>query len=316
MTDLDPGLPEAARELRTAFEKEVEPLRPALWRYCYRLTGSAWDAEDLVQETLQRALSRLAGLWQPTHVRGYLFRIASNAWIDRHRREARAEMVELAETLPAPADDPEVRAGAHQAMARLVATLTPLQRVVFLLCETLDFTSREAASSIGTSEGAVKAALHRARLRLAAAREPEENVPARLKTPTEVDRVVARYVAAFDARDPDAIASLLHEDAVVTIVGCAEERGRETICGGSLAEWARDEAPQRAVPGTLEGRDAIFVLTDTSGGPALYTVIELERGQEIQGLRDHYFCPEFLEHVAASLGLPVVTHGHQYPFAA
>lgn len=314
MADLGAELPDAARRLRTAFEGVVEPHRNALWRYCHNLTGSIWDAEDLVQDTLQRALGRLAGVWQPTDVRAYLFRIASNLWIDRYRREARAEMVELSDTLSSEAADPGVRAGAHQAMAELVAVLTPLQRVVFLLCGTLDFKAHEAAALIGTTEGAVKAALHRARTQLVTAREGGEKPATRRKEGWEVDPLVQRYVAAFDARDADGIAALLREEAVATIVGCAEEHGKEAIRGGSLSEWATDPAPQWAVPGLLEGRDVVFVLTQGSDGPAVYTVIELEAHGSIQAVRDYFFCPEFLEHAAASLETGVVTHGHQYPF--
>jgi RNA polymerase sigma-70 factor, ECF subfamily len=69
---------DAVRGARSAFEASVEHLRPALWRFCHQLTGSAWDA-DLVQETMQRAFARVGDLWQPAHPRAYLFRIASTS---------------------------------------------------------------------------------------------------------------------------------------------------------------------------------------------------------------------------------------------
>jgi RNA polymerase sigma factor (sigma-70 family) len=74
------------REIRKQFEAMVAAHRPALWRYCHRLTGSAWDAEDLAQETLAKAFARLAYFWQPLEGKAYLFRIATNTWIDSHRR--------------------------------------------------------------------------------------------------------------------------------------------------------------------------------------------------------------------------------------
>lgn len=100
-------LTEPARQLRAHFEQEIEPYRRELWRYCLRLSGSVWDAEDLVQETMQRALAKLAELWQPVNPRAYLFRIATNAWLDRRRHEIRQEARELAAADSAIADTAE-----------------------------------------------------------------------------------------------------------------------------------------------------------------------------------------------------------------
>src|SRR5689334_18800903 len=74
-----------SRDLRGEFLDMIEVVRPALWRYCLRLTGSPWDAEDLVQDTLVRAFGRLAQNWQPTNPRSYLFRIATNGWLDSRK---------------------------------------------------------------------------------------------------------------------------------------------------------------------------------------------------------------------------------------
>jgi len=304
------------RELRATFEAEVEPHRRALWNYCLRLTGSAWDAEDLVQETMLRALARLAQLWQPVDPRAYLFRIATNTWIDQRRREVRAEFRELAAEAEPTEQMPEVRVEAQEALAHLVRVLTPLQRVVFLLCETLDFRAHEAASLLGTTEGAVKAALHRARRGLAAVgTAPEAAPPTRFLEAGEASEIVQRYVEAFNARDPDAIAALLDERAVTTIVGSAEEIGREVSRKNSLAEWAAETTEQWASAGLLEGKEVIFVLAHgTASRPCLYSLIELEAAAgAIHGHKIYFFSPELLEHAAAALGLEASTHGHQYP---
>ncbi len=70
------------------FRQEYEPLQPELYRYCRRLTRSPWDAEDLVQDTLARALVILGSVIGQDIVnpRAWLFRVASNLWIDRVRR--------------------------------------------------------------------------------------------------------------------------------------------------------------------------------------------------------------------------------------
>lgn len=302
------------RELRTRFELEIEPHRAELWQYCRRLTGSAWDAEDLVQETLQRALANLANLWQAVDPRAYVFRIATNAWIDRKRVDARAELRELFDELPSRQPDLDARVDAHAALGHLVRVLTPLQRVVFLLCETLGFRAREAAQVLGTTEGAVKAALHRARVSLADSVEESESGGARLTPPENMSELVQRYVAAFDARDPDAIAALLHEEAVTTVVGTAEELGREMSRSGSLAEWAEEPAEQWAKPGTLDGREVLFIFTTGEGRQeALYSMIELKAaGEAVMEQKIYYFSPELLDYAAEALGVPAHTHGHWY----
>jgi len=69
------------------FLQRTEPLRPDLHRYCRALTGSVWDAEDLVQDTLLRAFAKLGEISLRIDTpKAYLFRIASNLWVDHFRR--------------------------------------------------------------------------------------------------------------------------------------------------------------------------------------------------------------------------------------
>src|SRR6478609_11782366 len=68
-----------------------EPLRPELYRYCRYLTQSPWDAEDLAQDALAQAFATLSRMGHaPPNPRAWLFRVASNLWIDRMRRERSA----------------------------------------------------------------------------------------------------------------------------------------------------------------------------------------------------------------------------------
>src|SRR5258706_16483613 len=68
------------------FVTAFEPLRPDLYRFCRALTRNAFDAEDLVQESLMRGFIALGRLYQDIeNPRSWLFRVASNAWIDRQR---------------------------------------------------------------------------------------------------------------------------------------------------------------------------------------------------------------------------------------
>src|SRR5262249_41849020 len=69
------------------FIETCEPIRPELFRYCRYLTHSPWDAEDLVQDAMARAFVTLGCISQALpNPRVWLFRVASNLWIDRTRR--------------------------------------------------------------------------------------------------------------------------------------------------------------------------------------------------------------------------------------
>lgn len=310
------SLGKISRDLKKEFDLLVIPHRPALWRYCRAITGSAWDAEDLVQETLLRAFASLSQLWQPLVPKAYLFRIASNAWIDQCRKQ-RIEWEENVEpeqlSQPVSVDSLEVT----EAMETLVANLPARQRVIFLLIDVFDFTAAEAASMIGSTEGAVKAALHRARVKLQErkGRQREEDVPMKVRqTWTESDKMIVQaYLDAFNRRDPDGIAELLDDQAAVDIVHIALEYGKETIRKYSLEGWAKDPMPMQAQLHDLWGELAVVVLTETAEGPAVYDLIRLElnHGRIVQ-TKEYYFCPELLAATAAVLGIGVHSNGYLY----
>lgn len=89
------------------FLSAFEGLRPELYRYCRHLTRSPWDAEDLAQEVLARAFVTLGKMGAtPPNPRAWLFRVASNAWIDQQRRTPGAHQAE-----PAAAVDPRATRG-------------------------------------------------------------------------------------------------------------------------------------------------------------------------------------------------------------
>jgi len=243
--------------------------------------------------------------------------VATNAWIDRRRREVRSELHHCeAPVVDHAVNSGEVRAAAHEAIEHVVHSLSPLQRVVFLLCDTFDFPAKDVATLLRTTEGAVKAALHRARTSLASDGDGIRS-RAHLVQSSDLDETVRRYIAAFDARDADAIAALLHEDAVAVVVGSAIEVGRDMIRANSLAEWASEPEPQRACAGVLDGREVLFVFAaQESGREALHTIIELDiAGDVVMEQRNYYFSPDLLEYAAGALGIPAANHGYQYAFS-
>jgi RNA polymerase sigma-70 factor (ECF subfamily) len=159
----EPSLDNLADGVKTTWHRFVEvfePIRPELYRYCRALTRNAWDAEDLVQDTLARSLVTLGCLFQPIeNPRAWLFRVASNLWIDRQRRHRELVLAEPPEQLA-----PEVNmAETRDAGAALLTRISPQERAAILLKEAFDFTIDEIAQMLVTTPGAIKAALHRGR---------------------------------------------------------------------------------------------------------------------------------------------------------
>lgn len=300
-------------ELKKQFLKIIEPYRSDLFRYCLSLTKSPWDAEDLVQETLLKAFASLGQIWQSLVPKHYLFRIATNTWLNQQRKQKGIE-TEFSEAYfaeEAQADRFEV----HSAMETLVGHLPPRQVVAVLLIDVFDFTAREAADMMGTTEGAVKAALFRARTTLKSHHQQEhgaEVVGMRATKGIEQSErksaLIQAFVDAFNRRDPEALASLLAEDSQVDILHVGKEFGRETSRKWSIADTFKDPSIelQRAERCTLWGRQVIAILIQEAGHLCLNDIIDLEgEVQEINQLRHYYFCADFLQLAAAELELPL-----------
>jgi RNA polymerase sigma-70 factor (ECF subfamily) len=136
----------------------------ALKAYCQRLAGHVADGEDLYQTALEKAYRASNG--KSAMGRAYLFRIAKNAWIDRHRAKAKTvrEMPLLDEhTAHYTVNDANVR----EAFVVMAERLSVRQCILLLMVDVFGFTAKETAAQFGSTEGAVKEALKRARLRLA-----------------------------------------------------------------------------------------------------------------------------------------------------
>jgi RNA polymerase sigma factor (sigma-70 family) len=303
---------EPLRRLRDAFSQAIAAHRPALWRYCLGLTGNPWDAEDLVQETLARALGRLGGVWQQAPAKAYLFRIASNLWIDRHRqRQRQPESMELEAEAGAGSETPPV--DIEEAMLLLVVRLPARQRVVLLLHDVFGFTGAETAGLIGSTEGAVKAALHRARATLRSTAAQEEPITPAAPLNPATDATVQAFIQAFNRRDAIALAALLAPGAEHQIMHVADELGRDAIRGGSLTETMADSRPLHAKAVTLWGQPAVAVVVPSAGGMALCDLLRLDVSEgQIMRMKTYYFCPELLAFAARNAGFAALSHGYVY----
>jgi RNA polymerase sigma factor (sigma-70 family) len=211
------------------FERLFENERRRLWGLAYRMTGSAADADDVVQDTFARALTHppAGGGSDDAAWRPWLWRIAVNLARDAYRRRrARAYagpwLPAAVETgpgssldEPALSDPPDARYDRLESVtyAFLLAleALTPRQRAVLLLCDVFDYSVREAAAALDLSESNVKVTHHRARAAMtaydAARCRPDAATVARTAAALE------KLVAAMMGRDVAAVEALLAADA-------------------------------------------------------------------------------------------------------
>jgi RNA polymerase sigma factor (sigma-70 family) len=297
------------RDLKQKFDQLIIPHRPALWKYCRMITSSPWDAEDLVQETLLKAYSALPRIFQPLIPKSYLFRIATNTWLNQQRKLNRIIVEEHTDELHIDLDPFEIR----EAIERLVTNLSPKQRAVILLFDVFQFKGSEVAEMMGSTEGSVKALLHRARINLKKLNQGKHHSAIEQESVIATDKVVEAYLDAFNRRDPDAIAEMLDENAVNDIVHTSFEYGKDTIRNHSLAGWANDPMPMKAVYQMLWGKPAIVVMTEKDGNEAVYSLIELEFDTGvIVKKRTYYFCQDLLEAVAEELQVRVHENGYIY----
>src|SRR5258708_16025598 len=156
---------ESARALRRLwfdYLDVIAPFRPRLHSYCLKLTGSIFDAEDLLQETLLKGFSSIGrGEFASEHVpdpRAYICLIATNAWIDEQRKRIRAERSAALE--PSGGATREITPITPALSAALFERASPQERAAVVLKDVFDFSLEEIADVLSTSTGPVKSALH------------------------------------------------------------------------------------------------------------------------------------------------------------
>ena len=192
--------------------------RSLLFTVAYEMTGSAADAEDVVQETwLRWADADQAAVRDP---RAYLVRIVTRQALNRLRTLARRREDYVGEWLPEPlltspdvAEDVELAESVSIAMLTVLETLGPTERAVLVLHEVFDVPYDEIAEAVGKTSAAVRQIAHRAREHVAARR------PRMAVSRTEQQLVVERFLAALTAGDLQGLMDVLAPDVVVVADG-------------------------------------------------------------------------------------------------
>src|SRR4051812_22337423 len=249
---------------------DLERHRIELTAYCYRMLGSAFEAEDAVQDTLVRAWRGLDRFEGRSAVRSWLYRIATNVCFDMLKgRQRRARPMDLGparsadhpvgSTLPEatwvepipdgrvlptgvdPADVAVARDSVRLAFVAALQHLPPRQRAVLVLREVLAWQASEVAELLDTTVASVNSALQRARATLAERQADVDAAPLPPLSPAD-EELLARYVDAFERYDMKALTALIKEDATQSMPPYAMWlSGRDDI----LQFWAGPGAPCR-----------------------------------------------------------------------
>jgi RNA polymerase sigma-70 factor (ECF subfamily) len=231
------------------YRRLVEPHRAELQAHCYRMLGSAQDAEDALQDALTNAWRALPRFEGRSSLRSWLYKIATNACLKQiERRPKRVLPIDygpatdphqapaepLVETvwvepypdarlgLDAPVAGPEARYEQREsvelAFIAALQHLPPRQRAVLILRDVLGFSGAEVADTLDTTPASVYSALQRAHAAV------DERLPERSQQATlaalgdeRLRALVDRYLRAWETADVDGVVALLTEDATVTM---------------------------------------------------------------------------------------------------
>lgn len=286
MTTLPPttAVNTAAAATPDDFATLLAALRPRLHRYCARMAGSALDGEDIVQDALAKAaLHYDAGVVRQAEA--WLFRIAHNAAMDflRRRTLERSLFVETdAEELAEPDAAQDPQAAAETAAAALVTFMhLPItQRSAVILADVLGYALTEIAQLLETTVPAVKAALHRGRVRL---RElgPQLAQPA---LPPEQYALERLYAERFNARDFDGLRALLAEEVRLQLAGRLEMKGKAEV-SNYFGNYARIEG-WRVEAGVIEGYAGVWVFEGSAAHAAYGIVLDGGDNGTLNRVRD------------------------------
>ncbi len=278
--------PDPADPRRKLLEKMLAELRPRLHRYAARMTGSAVDGEDVVQETLVKVLESPPDTDNFSMLERWLVRVTHNTAIDFLRQRSRRDATHTAEDLDMITDPSTIIDTSDTALVslRTFMRLPALQRSTVIFKDVLGYSLDEIAEFTQSSIPAVKSALQRGRASLKElAHEPDD---APLPVLGEHERsLLATYAARFNARDFDGVRDMLADEARLDLVNRMQASGKSQVSNyfgnySSLGGW-------RMGVGMVDRRPALLAFDpdDVLGAPLYFVMIEWVRDR-VASIRD------------------------------
>jgi RNA polymerase sigma-70 factor (TIGR02960 family) len=274
-----------------AFGELMAPFRRELHLHCYRMLGSAADADDLLQETMLAAWLGLAQFAGRSSLRAWLYRIATNRCLNAiratRRRPPPAPLPPFEPPEPSrhgdvtwlqpypdawldPAPEPSARYQGRETIRLGFVTalqrLPPRQTAALVLCDVLDFSAAEAAGMIDATPTAVKGLLQRARATLEDRHAGGERPAPEPCSPAEAD-LARRFAEAYSADNIEALVALLSDDAWLSMPPAPHEYHGPA----AIAAFLRASSTARA------GRRFQLMPTRVNAQPAFACYLESPR---------------------------------------
>jgi RNA polymerase sigma-70 factor, ECF subfamily len=300
-----------------AFADLVAPYRRELRVHCYRILGSAQDAEDALQETLLAAWQGLPGFQGRASIRTWLYHVATNRCLNAVRAASRRPrsyeerpdlelpgatrtgeplwlepypdvlLDELPDSTLGPAARYEMREAISLAFVTALQLLPPRPRAALVLRDVLGFHAGEVAEMLDSSEESVTSALKRARATLERLDEGDRRPPPRPNSAEERD-VIDRLTQAFEASDMDALVALLTDDVRLAMPPLPlEYRGRGPAASFLKAVSIHGQRRYRLVHTRANGQPAFGLYARDPGQRVFRTVgllVVTLAGDQVAGL--------------------------------
>ncbi|MGA5691504.1 sigma-70 family RNA polymerase sigma factor [Cytobacillus pseudoceanisediminis] len=285
------------RKVRSEFFELISDHSTDLWNYCKYITGSPWDGEDLYQESIIKAFGLLPQRWSEiTDKKHYLFRVATNTWIDLCRKLKRE--VGLLEELSEPIEDFSSPLLLEEILLSLDSILTPKQLAAFLLVNIFKFSAEEVAGIVQSTPGGVYSSVQRARKKIASFdfTKSKSGLNSQEKNVT-----IQSYLKAFNNGDLDGMLAIFSVQAQNEAYLGFQEFSKDEMIKGSLRFGLPGHRAQEII---LWDKPVIIVLADGDQGPEIHDIQiqEIENGKIVKH-KSYFFRKEFILAAAKELGI-------------
>ncbi|MFD1736332.1 sigma-70 family RNA polymerase sigma factor [Bacillus salitolerans] len=288
-------LVQSTRKVKNEFDAIVSTYSQDLWSFCKYLTGSPWDGEDLFQETLLKSFGLLPLRWSEiTDKKYYLFRIATNSWLDQCKKRKRE--VGTLDSVQEEATDSSDSLIIEEILLVMESVLTPKQLATFLLFDVFQFSADEIAGMVHSTPGGVYAAVQRARRKVKTLDYENKKSPKHVTNP-----VIKEYLKAFNNGDLTGLLSLFSENADNEAFLGFQEYSKGEMLKGSLRFGLPGHYAKEFI---LWGRPVIIVLADQEHGPEIHDIqIQEVENNKIVSHKSYFFRKELIFAAAKELGM-------------